>query len=91
MKPTEKSKAEILAGGNPAAAELREELKRVRERVGLSQSQAAEAWEMQPRTLKAWENCQALPMAFFRRLVIAWLRREDGAAAEGKAWLERHK
>jgi hypothetical protein len=75
MKRENKSKAEERAAGNPAAGELRDRLKRTREVLGLSQSQAAAEWELPIRTLRAWENCQSLPGPFFLKLLLEWLDR----------------
>ena len=75
MKRENKSKAAQLAEMNPAAGDLRDRLKRTREVLGLSQSQAAAKWGLPIRTLRAWENCQSLPGPFFLRLLLEWLER----------------
>jgi DNA-binding transcriptional regulator YiaG len=44
--------------------ELRNKLKAARAKLGLSQSQAATAWEVPLRTLIGWENNQRTPRGF---------------------------
>lgn len=44
--------------------ELADKLKAAREKLGLSQAQAAEAWGMPRRTLISWENDQRTPRGF---------------------------
>lgn len=44
--------------------ELRLKLKAARERLGLSQSQAAKAWGIPKGTLIKWENDQSTPRGF---------------------------
>lgn len=43
------------------SAELASKLKAARERLGLSQSQAAKAWAIPLDTLKNWENDRRTP------------------------------
>ena len=55
--------------------ELRNKLKAAREKHGLSQSQAAEAWGIPQRTLISWENDQYTPKGF---TLTALLEKLDG-------------
>ncbi len=44
--------------------ELSTEIKQARQKLGLSQSQAAKAWEVPLRTLQAWEQRTNAPRGF---------------------------
>lgn len=44
--------------------ELATKLKTAREKLGLSQSQAAKAWGISLKTLQAWEQDQRTPRGF---------------------------
>ena len=53
--------------------ELRNNLKAAREKIGLSQSQAAKAWGIPLRTLISWENDERTPHGFALKAITEML------------------
>lgn len=50
--------------------ELANKLKAARRKLGLSQSEAAKAWGISPRTLQKWEQDQRTPRGLALRLLL---------------------
>lgn len=57
-----------------ASETFAERIKAIRAREKLSQSEAAEAWGVNLRTLQQWENRRSAPSPFFAKCVLFYLR-----------------
>ena len=65
-----------------ASADFAEQLKAIRKREKLSQSEAAESWGVNLRTLQQWEIGGSTPAPFFAKCVLFYLRFRNGVKAK---------